>query len=718
MTQSEWQKVQELFNGALDLPEDERESWLAGQDVNQTVRDEVQTLLESLRRQDDLVPAEARARARTASAVPEQLSPSLQADRFGAYRLLQLAGRGGTSAVYLGERSDGLFDRKVAVKVLATVVGGEDFLRRFQNEGKLLGDLRHPNIATLLDGGLSSDGHPYLVLDWIEGERIDRYSDARKMPVGERLKLFRQVCEAVDFAHQRNVLHRDLKPANILVTAEGVVKLLDFGTAALVTGDRGATTATKTMLTPRYASPEQLRGERPGTTGDVFSLGVIFYELLTGVWPFGDPDSVFDELKRAAGDSPPAALASAVTPEAAELRSSTVWELKRELKGSLEAIVAKALAFDPSQRYASVQELMADLDRAQSGDAVTARGNRRRRPALIAVAAGAVVLSVVGAWFWREHRPQSTTRTNAKAAELLRLGEYHWNRRTREALLKAADTFRQAGEADPKNAQAFAYLADCYAILPDYQDVVDPTLADKGITAAHRAIALNPNLAMAHGALAVIYFSSRWNWKAAEPEYRAAIALDPNHALPHQRYGSALISRGRFREAEAELRRAQQLDPVSLINRINLAELWYYSRRFDLEEQELRRVLELDPNFVLAYVMLTQCKTAAGQTAEAIELARKLRTLPEAGNWCQHLPEAYARAGDRAAAMREAAACGSSPVIPATYVYLGDYSRALDVLEEYSARHNPLIPYLRVDPLYDGLRDQPRFQQLLKNAGL
>ena len=204
---------------------------------------------------------------------------------------------------------------------MAAHLAGDDFLRRFRTEAQFLASLEHPNIPTLLDGGVSPSGHPYLVVEYVEGETLDRYSDDRKLGIEARLRLFLQVCQAVDHAHRNLILHRDLKPANVLVTTDGVVKLLDFGTASLLEEGPSVTVTRARMLTPRYASPEQLRGERPGVTGDVFSLGVILYELLTGAWPFGDPDSVMSGLRRAAGHAAPTAPSSAVTAEAPALRS-------------------------------------------------------------------------------------------------------------------------------------------------------------------------------------------------------------------------------------------------------------------------------------------------------------------------------------------------------------------------------------------------------------
>ncbi|HYL79141.1 MAG TPA: protein kinase [Bryobacteraceae bacterium] len=358
--------VEELFHGALEQPQSEREAWLAGKAPDPLVLEEVRSLLASREKLSRITPIEA-------SAPPAPDTPVLPTEHFGVYRAVGLLGRGGMGAVYLAERTDGYFERNVAVKVMATHLASEDFLRRFETEGRLLAALDHPNITSLLDGGVSPSGQSYLVLEYVKGERLDDYCDARRLAIRDRLRLFQQVCEAVDYAHRNLILHRDLKPSNILVTGERAVKLLDFGTASLIAEDSSVTVTRARMLTPRYASPEQLRGERLGVAVDIFSLGVILYELLTGVWPFGNPDSLFSEMKRATGQALPAVPASAITPENAALRSLDAGTLSRTLRGDLSAIVLKALENDPGRRYGSVRQLAEDLERYSEGHPILAR---------------------------------------------------------------------------------------------------------------------------------------------------------------------------------------------------------------------------------------------------------------------------------------------------------------------------------------------------------
>ncbi len=293
--------------------------------------------------------------------------------RFGAYEAIERVGRGGTSIVYRARRADGRFNQTVALKILAAYLTGPEFLRRFETERQVLATLNHHNITSLLDGGVSSSGDPYLITEYVDGVTIDRYCDEKKLGIEERLRLFLQVCEAVDYAHRHLVVHRDLKPGNILVNSEGMVKLLDFGTASMVAAGGDVTVTRMRMLTPRYASPEQLRGERVSTATDIFSLGVVLYELITGSWPYGDPTSIRVELARATSDMDAKSPSMVITQEAAERRSETHEHLRRLMRGDLATIALKMLASNSAARYESVRQVSDDIQRYLEGRPVLAR---------------------------------------------------------------------------------------------------------------------------------------------------------------------------------------------------------------------------------------------------------------------------------------------------------------------------------------------------------
>lgn len=293
---------------------------------------------------------------------------------YGIYQATALLGRGGMGSVYLADRTDGVFTQQVAIKVLAQHLAGEDFEARFLVERQLLAQMQHPNIVRLLDGGISATGEPYLVTEFVDGVSLDEYCDQQRLPIRDRIVLFLEVCSAVEHAHQNLVVHRDLKPSNILVsTKEGHVKLLDFGTAKLLKGPDEATVTEVMLLTPRYASPEQLRKDPITTRSDVYSLGMVLYELLSGQRPFGNTGEVVQELARAYQYSEGKVLGRTVTGEDAAKRNTSERDLKRTLSGDLALICAKALEHDPARRYATARELANDLESYLNSRPIQAR---------------------------------------------------------------------------------------------------------------------------------------------------------------------------------------------------------------------------------------------------------------------------------------------------------------------------------------------------------
>jgi len=328
----------------------------------------------------------------------------------GPYRLMGEAGRGGMCIVYVAERADDQYRRRVALKLLGRGVADPHLIRRFRDERQILASLDHPNIAKLLDGGVTADGLPWFALEYIEGEPIDRYADRLGLTIERRLALFVAVCEAVQYAHRNLVVHRDLKPSNILVTTEGTVKLLDFGIAKLLDPAHGAD-ATLTAdggraLTPEYASPEQVRGDPVGVTSDVYSLGVLLYHLLTGQRPYQGAGRAAHLVERAVLEEQPEPPSHSITSDrddAARARGTTAERLRRRLRGDLDMIVLTALRKEPERRYVTVDSLAADVRAHLAGRPVSAQPDRwsyragkfaRRHMAGIAVAAAAAAVLV------------------------------------------------------------------------------------------------------------------------------------------------------------------------------------------------------------------------------------------------------------------------------------------------------------------------------------
>jgi non-specific serine/threonine protein kinase/serine/threonine-protein kinase len=335
--------------------------------------------------------------------------PDLRGRTIGAFRLVDKIGEGGMGVVYRAERTSGDFTQRVAVKLLDAPVRDTDALRRFRSERQILASLSHPHIVTLVDGGLTGEGQPYLVMEHVDGVPITTYAAKRTLGLDERLRLFQQVCGAVQDAHQNGVVHRDLKPGNILVTADGIPKVLDFGLAKLVDASGAAIDATATgllrPLTPNYASPEQLRGLSVTTVSDIYSLGVLLYELIAGVRCYDVTERSLEEIFRIVVEEEPrrpsAAIADAALPYD-----------RHRLKGDLDTVVLKAMAKEPARRYGSARELSDDIGRHLAGRPVVARElslgyaaaklARRHRAAVTAAAVSLVALfAVLGVSLWQ-----------------------------------------------------------------------------------------------------------------------------------------------------------------------------------------------------------------------------------------------------------------------------------------------------------------------------
>jgi non-specific serine/threonine protein kinase/serine/threonine-protein kinase len=410
-------QVRDLFHRALEVPASARTDFVRRACDDPELSAEVASLL-AAHRDDSFLEAPAAAQlspewpewedGRGEDGAGQAASPA----RVGPYAIVRLIGRGGMGAVYLARRDDD-FERQVALKVIKRGMDSDAIVRRFRTERQILAQLEHEGIARLLDGGTTADGLPFMVMEHIEGAPVTAYCEARRATVRERLALFVKICAAVQYAHQNLVIHRDLKPANILVTADGRPKLLDFGIAKIL-GPDGAegvlpTVTSMRVLTPEYASPEQTMGRLVGTASDVYALGVVLYELLTGRRPYRLTAQTPDAVARAVCEQEPERpSAAAATPER-----------RRELRGDLDAIILKALEKDPAQRYSSSEAIGEDVVRYLAGRPVEARPVsrvvratrfvRRHRLGVAAAAAVAITVSaalVVTTWQWSVARAE------------------------------------------------------------------------------------------------------------------------------------------------------------------------------------------------------------------------------------------------------------------------------------------------------------------------
>jgi serine/threonine protein kinase/tetratricopeptide (TPR) repeat protein len=401
MTPAEWNRVKELFQTALDLDPSQRVAFLAENCHDDQIRTEVERLLRNYQEAASFFndPAlnplwedrttEGSSDSRAASTLfttpfeTEEENP-MTGRRLGAYKVVRCIGQGGMAAVFLATRADDEYQKQVAIKLVHQGLDSRELLSRFRKERQTLADLDHPNIVKLLDGGSTQEGAPFLVMDYVEGTPIDEFCDHHKLCVGDRLRLFSKVCEALQYAHRKSIVHRDLKPSNILVTNDGTPKVLDFGIAKVLSSTSAQTltlTQTRTRcMTPAYASPEQMRGKSITTATDIYSLGVMVYELLSGHRPYRLKEHTAVELERAICEQEPALPSTSVgrvetditsrgipvtkTPElVSQTREGSPEKLRRRLRGDLDNIVLKALQKEPERRYSSVEEFSRDISR-------------------------------------------------------------------------------------------------------------------------------------------------------------------------------------------------------------------------------------------------------------------------------------------------------------------------------------------------------------------
>jgi non-specific serine/threonine protein kinase/serine/threonine-protein kinase len=529
ITAERWQEIKRIVAEALEENSaDARAALIAERCAGDpALREEVESLI------DQTTGALENFAEKAATPLRQDRSRLEAGRRMGVWAIVRELGRGGMGAVYLAERADGAFEKQVAIKVLKRGTDTDEILRRFEAERQILARLDHPNITRLIDAGTTVDGLPYVVMDYVVGKSITQYASEKQLSVTERLKLFRAVCNAVSYAHQNLVVHRDLKPTNILVTENGEVRLLDFGIAKLLpdaeAGGADVTITVLRVMTPEYASPEQIKGEPITTLSDVYSLGVCLYELLTGSRPYRLTRKTPDELSRAICEQEPQRLSTAVAKgdgnSKFEIRSSKI------LKGDLDNIVLMALRKDPTRRYASVEQFSEDVRRHLDGLPVRARKDtaayraskfvRRHRVGVAAVVAVVLVLVVGMIATAREWAVAKAERAKAEARfEILRkssrtmISEIHGalmdlsgSLEARKLLLQRATEQLDALAADAANdprlqvdlAEAYhqiGYLRD--KPLPERIELFNKAIAldQKVLARDPKHIAARENLAM------------------------------------------------------------------------------------------------------------------------------------------------------------------------------------------------------------------------------
>ncbi len=420
MQAENWGKVKKILREVLEFEPRKRCEFLDKVAITAEIRAEVESLLALEAESADFMSLPITDFSKDFVAEVEESEISLVGRKIGVYEITAELGFGGMGAIYLGERSDGKFSQRVAIKMLKREFNVEKIRRSFKRERQIQAKLNHPNIATLLDAGTTDDGIPYLVMEYVEGLPIDRFCEEKNLSLNSRLKLFNKVCEAVSFAHRNLIIHRDLKPSNIFVTAEGEPKLLDFGISKLLDAENSEEKTLVTAfgaMTPEYASPEQIKGETISTATDIYSLGVVLYKMLTGSLPYkfngktnGDfLKAITEDEPTAPSKSEPSALAggSSVGTRISQARENPPANAdgsdRSKLKGDLDNIILKALSKEPERRYQTVEQFSADLWRHIDGLPIFARratvsyraAKFLGRNKLAVIAAGLIFLSLI-----------------------------------------------------------------------------------------------------------------------------------------------------------------------------------------------------------------------------------------------------------------------------------------------------------------------------------
>ena len=681
MTPERWAAAQELFEAALELPDGERCAY-----VDRAAADaDLASLVRGMLAADDAEQSEPGLAGVVSRAVEEVTgSRSPLVERLGPYRIVSMLGEGGMGAVYLAERDDDEFLQQVAIKVVRGLLDPER-VRQFRNERQILAWLEHGNIARLLDGGTTDDGLPYLVMEYVAGVPIDRHADARRLTVADRLRLFLVVCDAVSHAHRSLIVHRDIKPTNILVTAAGVPKLLDFGIARLAleggSPDGTLTRAPGRMMTPDYASPEVVRGDHVTTAADVYALGVLLYELLTGRRPLRFATLSSLEIERvvchvdpprasaAAGlDSDPPGISAATR---AANRQTSAEGLRAELRGDLDAVLSTAMAKDPARRYASVDAFAADVQNYLDGRPIVARPAtwayttrrfvaRHRWPvaaaaAFVVVLSGAaIVLSIQAARLAEERDRTARERDTAQQVVGFLTGLFEVSDpdasagapvSARELLDRGAERIDAELSGQPVvQARLLGTIGGVYGSLGVYDQ--SAALLERALDLRRSTLGVeHADTAASMEALAEAYRELA-RFDDAETLHREALAIKrrvgdspASIASSLNDLGLTLSERGRYADAEPLLREAietwRRLEPDASANVAvglnNLAQTLRQQGRLDdaaaaLDESiAIRRRRFGNDHPLLAHVLghLGQVRNAQGNLARAEPLLRE-----------------------------------------------------------------------------------------------
>ena len=767
------------------------------------------------------------------------------------YKIIEKLGEGGMGAVYKAE--DTKLRRTVALKFLSPhALGTEEEKARFIHEAQAAAALNHPNICTIYEVDESED-RSYIAMEYIEGPSLKDIIASGPLKMEEAQRIAMQVAEGLHEAHQKQIVHRDVKPANIMITAGGRVKIMDFGMAKSP-GLAKLTREGTTLGTASYMSPEQGHGEPVDSRSDIWSLGVVLHEMVTGKLPFkGDYEQAVLYSILHEDPEPMTALRTGVPLELeriankamtknpderyqhadellADMRSlkaetgSTERAKDSEKKGFTKgrlglvfgAIVIVASAFvlariylfpdksqvidsiavlpldnlsgDPDQEYFAdgmTEALIADLAKIGTLKVISRTSVMRykdtqkslpeiaRELGVDAILEGSVmkvgdrvritaqlIEAVSDRHLWAESYERDmrdvlalqsdvaraiareidiklapnesvgstdARQVNPDAYEAYLKGRYHWNKRTEQDIGKGIKHFEEAIRIDPDYAQAYAAIAEAFAILSDW-GYYPPREADKKVRQfSQRALSIDNESAAAYSALGLASHDIDYNWEVAEEYYKKAILLNPNYATAHQWYSHLLSTSSRHDEAIEQAKRALQLDPLSLVINQSLGIVYYLARRYDEAIEQCRRTIELDEKFWSIYQIMYLCYLEKGMIPEAVEAFRQMLSLHEQTKiFTEEFDHAYKTSGYEGCVEwmienmeKWVLKTYNQPFIYAmAYAKIGEKDKAFEWLEEAYQVRSRFVTTIGVEPAFDSLRSDPRFDELLKKVGL
>jgi serine/threonine-protein kinase len=757
--------------------------------------------------------------------------------RLGPYEIVAPLGTGGMGEVYRAR--DTRLEREVAVKVLREPFTNDPaLLARFEREAKAVAALSHPNILAIHDYG-THEGITYAVMELLEGETIRKRLVQGALPWQEAVKVGAAVAEGLAAAHAKGIIHRDLKPENLFLTADGRVKILDFGLARMAPPPPNLQAETAPYLsaetetgmvvgTVGYMSPEQVRAQAVDARSDIFSLGCVLYEMLRGRRPFARETAAETQTAILREQPTPLAACGVVVPaeldrlvrhcleKSVEARCQTAHELAAALHAlpretdssqvnsapsvkatrrgrktidSLAILPLVNAGQDPNLEYLSdgitesVIHIMSrmpklrvmarstvfrykgrEVDAQAVGRSLNVRAVFTGR--MLARGSGLIIKAELvdaadGALLWSEQysheiseifaveeamareiadalrlqlsgeqkkRLRKRPTENTEAYQLYLKGRFHWNKRNEQGIRKAVVHFEQAIDGDPLYAQAYAGLADCYALLPNYASELPKACVPKAEAAARRALELDDTIAEAHASLGMVHYSFNWRWQESEREFQRAIELNPNYATAHHWYAYLLMLLGRFDQALSELARARELDPLSLIINATSGYILHFARRTDEAIAHCERALTMEENFSPGQYMLGLACEQKGLYDRAIACFQKSLLLSgeHAGCDAAQLGHAYALAGRTADAQKildQIKERSKQRFVPPFFVALislglGDTATAFEWLEKSYQERDFYLIYLKIDPWLDQLRGDARFTDLLRRVGL